>query len=74
MKDRDNELKKSSRSGVKFKNVEEREKTFVRALGFVGVIGGGTEGVCDVKDGKIVRIRPLHYDWQYTREEIILEI
>ena len=46
------------------------EKTYVRALGFVGVIGGGAEGVCDVKNGKLVRIRPLHYDWQYTREEM----
>jgi trimethylamine-N-oxide reductase (cytochrome c) len=25
--------------------------------------------VVDVKNGKIVRIRPLHYDWQYDRKE-----
>ena len=23
----------------------------------------------DVKDGKIIRIRPMHYDWKYKREE-----
>ena len=23
----------------------------------------------DVKDGKIIRIRPLHYDWKYKPEE-----
>ena len=38
----------------------------------VGIYGGNcTEpGVVDVKDGKIVRIRPLHYDENYTREEL----
>jgi hypothetical protein len=24
----------------------------------------------DVKNGKIVRIRPLHYDWKYTKDEV----
>lgn len=46
------------------------EKSLVRAIGFVGVIGGGTEGVVDVKNGKIVRLRPLHYDWRYTQAEL----
>ncbi len=23
-----------------------------------------------VKDGKIIRVRPFHYDWKYKREEM----
>jgi molybdopterin guanine dinucleotide-containing S/N-oxide reductase-like protein len=34
------------------------------------VLGGGNPAVVDVTDGKIVRIRPLHYDWKYNRKEI----
>jgi molybdopterin guanine dinucleotide-containing S/N-oxide reductase-like protein len=51
-------------------NLIDQEQTYVRALGFVGVIGGGTEGMVDVKNGKIVRIRPLRYDWKYTPKEM----
>jgi hypothetical protein len=42
---------------------EADEKTYVRSVGFLGIPGGGVAGVVDVKDGKIVRIRPLHYEW-----------
>ena len=24
----------------------------------------------DVKNGKVLRIRPLHFDWKYTKEDI----
>ena len=34
-----------------------------------GVTTGGVEGAVDVKDGKIIRIRPLHYDSKYKPEE-----
>lgn len=43
-------------------------KTIIR-----GVAGGGTGGdpvAIDSKDGKIVRIRPMRWDWQYTEEEL----
>jgi anaerobic selenocysteine-containing dehydrogenase len=41
------------------------EKTVIISLSFGGVSGGGTPCAVDVKDGKIVRIRPLHLDWKY---------
>src|SRR4030042_918283 len=46
-----------------------KEETFVRSVGFLGIPGGGAAGAVDVKDGKIVRIRPLHYEWKYDRKE-----
>ena len=30
---------------------------------------GTTPSAVDIKNGKMVRIRPLHYDWKYTQEE-----
>jgi molybdopterin guanine dinucleotide-containing S/N-oxide reductase-like protein len=46
------------------------EQTFIKALGLCSFGIGSNPTAVDVKDGKIVRIRPLHYDWKYTREEI----
>lgn len=51
-------------------NQKDKEKTVLRALGLGGFFGGGGEGMVDVKDGKIIRIRPFHYDWKYDREDI----
>jgi len=44
----------------------EEEKSFVQT------VGGNNSGlvVLDVKNGKLVRCRPLHYDWKYTEEEL----
>ncbi len=47
-----------------------KDKTVIRALGLGGLLGGSSEGVVDVKDGKIVRVRPFHYDWKYKKEDI----
>ena len=47
----------------------ETEKTVLKALGLSGGIYGGAPCAVDVKDGKIVRIRPLHYDWKYNKKE-----
>ena len=44
------------------------DKTVLRTIGLSGVTTGGAEGAVDVKDGKIVRIRPMHYDWKYDRQ------
>ncbi len=46
------------------------EKTVLRTVGLSGTVNGGAEGAVDVKDGKIVRIRPLHYDWKYNRKDL----
>src|SRR5512136_1797611 len=48
------------------------EKTCIKGLGFCGnePLAGSNAAVVDVKEGKIVRIRPLHFDWKYRQEEI----
>jgi len=48
--------------------VKERsreEKTFPIGLGFCGYYADANSSVVNVKDGKIVRIRPLHFDMEY---------
>ena len=45
------------------------EKNIVKGLGFCSVSSDANSSVVDVKNGKIVRIRPLHYDWKYKPEE-----
>ena len=51
-----------------FQDLNGEGKSFLKGL---SLIGGecGFPGVVDVKNGKIVRIKPLHYDWQYNRKE-----
>ncbi len=45
---------------------QEPEETFIKGIGF----SGSDTSVCDVKNGKVIRIRPLHYTWKYTEEEL----
>ncbi len=45
------------------------DKTVIKALALGGLLGGGGECAVDVKDGKVVRIRPFHYDWKYQPEQ-----
>lgn len=47
----------------------EPEKTTIKALGLGGLITGGAPCAVDFKDGKVIRVRPLHYDWKYTRRK-----
>ncbi len=49
---------------------KSKEKTVLRSLGLGGYLSGGCEGMVDVKDGKIIRIRPFRYDWKYNREDV----
>ena len=44
------------------------EKTVLKALGLSGGIFGACPCAVDVKDGKIIRIRPLHWDSTYDPE------
>ena len=53
----------------KTKRTQGTEKTVIKALALGGLLGGGGECVADVKDGKIVRIRPFHYDWKYNGKD-----
>ncbi len=49
----------------------EAEETYIKGLGFCGnePLAGSNAAVIDVKKGKILRIRPLHFDWRYRQEE-----
>ena len=46
------------------------EKTGIKALSLNGVCANGIPCAIDVKDGKILSIRPLDYDWKYDWEKI----
>ncbi len=43
-------------------------ETVVKGLSFSGVTEDGNTVQVDVKNGKIIRIRPFHFDWKYDRK------
>jgi hypothetical protein len=43
------------------------DKTVIKALGLSGGIFGACPSAVDVKDGRVVRIRPLHWDSEYDQ-------
>jgi molybdopterin guanine dinucleotide-containing S/N-oxide reductase-like protein len=45
------------------------EKTCIKDISWCGASFCSNATAVDVKDGKIVRVRPLHYDWKYQPEE-----
>jgi trimethylamine-N-oxide reductase (cytochrome c) len=47
-----------------------KDKTVLQNLGFCGFGGATNIANVDVMDGKIVRIRPLHYSEHYTPEDL----
>ena len=47
-----------------------KDKTVLKTLGQCSFAQGGEIASVDVKDGKIVRIRPHHHDERYTEEEL----
>ena len=49
----------------------EKDISFVKGLSFNDFepLADGNPSVIDVKKGKIVRIRPLHYDWKYDMKQ-----
>ena len=48
----------------------DSKKTVYKSLGLMGLMGGGGPCAVDVKNGKIVRVRPLHYDSKYSAKKI----
>jgi len=48
----------------------ESENSFVKGLSLHSFAQGGGAARVDTKNGKILRIKPLHYDEKYTPEEI----
>jgi molybdopterin guanine dinucleotide-containing S/N-oxide reductase-like protein len=53
---------------AKSRNKTGQQKSFVKGLSFMGPTGGYPCAV-DVNNGKLVRIRPLHYGWKYDPKE-----
>jgi trimethylamine-N-oxide reductase (cytochrome c) len=52
------------------KSQNQSVQTCIKAVGLAGPPGGGVPAAIDVKDGRIIRVRPLHFDWKYSREHI----
>ncbi len=48
---------------------KSKEKTVVKGLTFIGVATDGNTIECDLKDGKLIRIKPLRYNREYSPEE-----
>jgi molybdopterin guanine dinucleotide-containing S/N-oxide reductase-like protein len=46
------------------------ETTIVRDISWCGVFNGANACMVDVKDGRMIRIRPARYYEKYTREEV----
>jgi trimethylamine-N-oxide reductase (cytochrome c) len=46
-----------------------KEKSFIKGLSLGDFGGDGNPSVVDVRNGKMVRVRPLHYDWKYEPKE-----
>jgi len=46
------------------------DKTVIRSLALGAASGGGGPALVDVKDGKIIRIRPFRYDWKQDPESL----
>ena len=53
----------------KVKGIAQPDKTVLKSTALGGMHGGGAPVFVDVKDGKVVRVRPFHYDWKYKMEE-----
>jgi molybdopterin guanine dinucleotide-containing S/N-oxide reductase-like protein len=48
--------------------MSEKEMTVVKGLSSSGVTEDSNVVQVDYKEGKIIRIRPFHYDWKYDRK------
>jgi anaerobic selenocysteine-containing dehydrogenase len=46
------------------------EKSLVKGLSLMGFSLDGNPSVVDVNNGKIVRIRPLQFDWKYDKKSL----
>jgi anaerobic selenocysteine-containing dehydrogenase len=45
------------------------EKSIVKGISFANFGIDGNPSVVDIKGGKIIRIRPLHFDWKYSQKD-----
>ena len=53
---------------AKHAKLDTRGTTYIKGTGLSGVCENSHVACVDVKDNKILRIRPLHYDWRYSPE------
>jgi anaerobic selenocysteine-containing dehydrogenase len=61
----------TKRSKQKANMVDVAGQTLIRDISFCGVPENGSNAsMVDVKDGKIIRIRPMHYDWKYDPKDM----
>jgi molybdopterin guanine dinucleotide-containing S/N-oxide reductase-like protein len=51
------------------KEQNETDKSYIKGLGFCAHGADANSSVIDVKNDKIVRIRPLHFDWKYDPKQ-----
>ncbi|MGI6217298.1 MAG: molybdopterin-dependent oxidoreductase [Coriobacteriales bacterium] len=51
-------------------HIKTKDKTVNKSLAWLGSGGGSNACHVDVMDGKIVRIRPIHFDEYWTKEEL----
>jgi trimethylamine-N-oxide reductase (cytochrome c) len=61
--------KEMSQKRDKLPSEGEEEKTLTKSLGFGAHALGSNVATINTKNGKIIRIRPLHYDSKYRPEE-----
>lgn len=47
---------------------KRESKSIVKGIGFCAFGDDANTSVVDIKDGRIIRIRPLHFDWQYDEK------
>jgi anaerobic selenocysteine-containing dehydrogenase len=60
-----------NRPKQKGSTVDVAGHTLIRDISFCGVPENGSNAsMVDVKDGKIIRIRPMHYDWKYDPKDM----
>ena len=65
MPDKKNKTKSRITAARARTTAQSTEKTVIKSLALGGLLGGGAPCAIDVKDSKVIRIRPLHYDWKY---------
>lgn len=44
------------------------DKTVIKCMALGGLLGGAAESMVDVKDGKMLRMRPFQYNWKYDEK------
>ena len=49
--------------------MSEEEKTVIKGISFQGFAPDSNAVQVDVKNGRIIRIRPLHFVWRYKPEQ-----